>query len=96
MVKNWLFSGSYNGSVFGGERGTVYKLIGYSSKVTSLVYSPSTSRLVSMAEDSSMVVVLDIDNHRVETPKLNIDTCLITSDRGTCVLPTRPRINFLR
>ena len=68
MVKNWLFSGSYNGSVFGGERGTVYELIGYSSKVTSLVYSPSTSRLFSIAAECRMVV-LDMDNHRVETPK---------------------------
>merc|ERR1712098_785577 len=42
-VKNWLYSGSYDNSVFvwdiGGRRGTVYELHGHRSKVTSVVYS---------------------------------------------------------
>ena len=58
-VKNWLYSGSYDASVFvwdiGGRRGTVYELHGHRSKVTSLVYSPTHSRLVSAGEDRRLV-----------------------------------------
>ena len=82
-VKNWLYSGSYDASVFvwdiGGRRGTVYELHGHRSKVTSLVYSPATSRLVSVGEDSKMVV-WGMDHHRAETPEwAESDVCQLCS-----------------
>jgi len=78
-VKNWLYSGSYDNSVFvwdiGGRRGTVYELHGHRSKVTSVVYSSEHRRLVSTGEDSRLVC-WDMDCHRVETPEwATSDTC---------------------
>ena len=70
-TRNWLYSASYDASVFvwdiGGRRGTVYELHGHRSKVTSLVYSPAHSRLVSSGEDRRMVC-WDMAVTREETP----------------------------
>lgn len=70
-TRNWLYSASYDASVFvwdiGGRRGTVYELHGHRSKVTSLVYSPAHSRLVSAGEDRRLVC-WDMGVTRQETP----------------------------
>merc|ERR1712158_292716 len=58
-TRNWLYSGSFDCSVFvwdiGGRRGTVYELHGHRSKVTALVYGAEHRRLVSAGEDSRLV-----------------------------------------
>ena len=45
----------------------MYELHGHRSKVTSLVYSPAHSRLVSSGEDRRLVC-WDMAVHRLETP----------------------------
>jgi len=82
-VRNWLYSGSYDASVFvwdiGGRRGTVYELHGHRSKVTAVVYSSDTRRLVSAGEDRRLVC-WDMEVQRAETPDwAQSDTCQLCS-----------------
>jgi len=81
--RNWLYSGSYDTSVFvwdiGGRRGTVYELHGHRSKVSSLIYSPQHKRLLSVGEDSRLVC-WDMDQRRIETPDwAESDICQLCS-----------------
>lgn len=70
-TRNWLYSGSFDCSVFvwdiGGRKGTVYELHGHRAKVTSLAYSGEHSRLLSTGEDSRLVC-WDMASARLETP----------------------------
>ena len=62
----------------------MYELHGHRSKVTSLVYSPDQSRLVSAGEDSRLVV-WDMNHHRVETPDwAESDVCQLCSRYRQC------------
>lgn len=69
--KNWLYSGSFDNSVFvwdiGGRQGTVWELHGHTEKVTALVYSQKYKRLLSGGEDGKLVC-WDMSKSRVETP----------------------------
>jgi len=70
-TRNWLYSGSFDCSVFvwdiGGRKGTVYELHGHRSKVTALAYSGQHSRLLSTGEDSRLVC-WNMEMPRLETP----------------------------
>jgi len=70
-TRNWLYSGSFDCSVFvwdiGGRKGTVYELHGHRSKVTALAFSGEHSRLISVGEDSRLVC-WEMSQPRVETP----------------------------
>lgn len=70
-TRNWLYSGSFDCSVFvwdiGGRRGTVYELHGHRSKVTALAHSGEHGRLLSAGEDSRLVC-WDMAAPRLETP----------------------------
>jgi len=77
--KGWLYSGSYDASVFvwdiGGRRGTVYELHGHRHKVTCIAHlgggkpqqqSPQMNRLMSAGEDGNLVL-WDMSIQRQET-----------------------------
>jgi len=59
-TQGWLYSGSYDSSVFvwdiGGRRGTVYELNGHRNKVNTVHYVPSAKSLLSTGEDSNLVI----------------------------------------
>jgi len=69
--RNWLFSGSFDNTVFvwdiGGRQGRVWELHGHKSKVTALVYCSRYSRLLSTGEDGRLVC-WDMAKSRIETP----------------------------
>jgi len=83
--KNWLYSGSFDCSVFvwdiGGRKGTVYELHGHKSKVTALAYSGNHTRLLSAGEDCRLVC-WDMKKARLETP--------VWSESDNCQLCNRP------
>jgi len=83
--KNWLYSGSFDCSVFvwdiGGRKGTVYELHGHRSKVTSLAYSAEHNRLLSAGEDSRLVC-WNMAKSRLETPEW--------AESDNCQLCNRP------
>lgn len=84
-VRNWLYSGSFDCSIFvwdiGGRKGTVYELHGHRSKVNALVYSRQHARLLSAGDDCRLVC-WDMAAKRVETPDW--------SESDTCQLCSRP------
>jgi len=84
-TKNWLYSGSFDCSIFvwdiGGRKGTVYELHGHRSKVTSVNFSSKHARLLSAGEDSRLVV-WDMQETRLETP--------LWAEADNCQLCNRP------
>jgi len=68
--QGWLYSGSYDSSVFiwdiGGRKGTVFELNGHRNKVNTVHYVPSVKKLMSTGEDSTLVV-WDLNKNRVES-----------------------------
>jgi len=83
--KNWLYSGSFDSTIFvwdiGGRQGKVWELHGHKSKVTSLVYSHKNTRLLSTGEDGKLVS-WDMSASRLETPDW--------SESDNCQLCNRP------
>jgi len=78
-----LFSGSYDAKVFvwdiGGRRGTLYELHGHRQKVTGLSYIGRRKTLMSVGEDSHMVL-WDLSIVRLENPEwAESDTCQLCS-----------------
>jgi len=69
--RNWLYSGSFDNTVFvwdiGGRQGRVWELHGHKSKVTSLVFSQTHNKLISAGEDGKLVC-WDMSKRRLETP----------------------------
>ena len=59
-TKGWLYSGSYDSSVFvwdiGGRKGTVYELTGHRNKVNTVCYVANCTTLMSTGEDSNLVL----------------------------------------
>lgn len=84
-TKNWLYSGSFDCSIFvwdiGGRQGTVYELHGHRSKVTALAFSGQHTRLLSAGEDSRLVC-WDMSKTRLETP--------LWAEADNCQLCNRP------
>lgn len=70
-TRNWLYSGSFDNTVFvwdiGGRQGRVWELHGHKSKVTSLVFSHTHNKLISAGEDGKLVC-WDMSKRRLETP----------------------------
>ena len=79
----WLFSGSYDASVFvwdiAGRKGTVYELHGHRHKVTAVKYIAARNRLLSASEDSHLVS-WDLSVRRDESSDwAESDTCQLCS-----------------
>jgi len=83
--KNWLYSGSFDSTVFvwdiGGRQGRVWELHGHNSKVTALAYSHNHTRLLSAGEDGKLVN-WDMSRNRLETPDW--------TESNNCQLCNRP------
>jgi len=84
-TKGWLYSGSYDSSVFvwdiGGRKGTVYELTGHRNKVNTVCYIANSTTLMSTGEDSNLVL-WDMSINRSETCEW--------AESDTCQLCNRP------
>ena len=83
--KGWLFSGSYDSSIFvwdvAGRKGTVFELHGHRNKVNCIAFVSDSQTLLSVGEDTNLVL-WDMAARRFETSEW--------SESDTCQLCSRP------
>jgi WD repeat and FYVE domain-containing protein 2 len=83
--KGWLFTGSYDSSIFvwdvAGRKGTVFELHGHRNKVNCIAYVSDAQTLMSVGEDTNLVL-WNMAAKRLETSDW--------SESDTCQLCSRP------